>query len=165
MEMEVGMSESVAHEGTSGNVVWMTELDMNTCWRLTDQQPVGRVAFIHRGRPMVLPVNHVTDNRTIVFRTGRGSPLADLVAQEPVAFEVDAAAQDRQTGWSVLIIGETERIDLSGKRRIGAPGPQPWAPGDRDEWIRIVPSAITGRAISRRRRRSDGTLLPYMPAD
>ena len=159
------MSESVTHEGASSDVVWMTELEVNICWRLAEQQPVGRVAFIHRGRPMVLPVNHVTDDRTIVFRTDRGSPLADLVAREPVAFEVDAAAQDRQTGWSVLILGETERIDASAKRRIGAPGPQPWAPGDRDEWIRIVPSTVTGRSISRRRRRSDGTLLPYMPAD
>lgn len=57
------MSESVTHEGASSDVVWMTELEMNICWRLAEQQPVGRVAFIHRGRPMVLPVNHVTDDR------------------------------------------------------------------------------------------------------
>ena len=154
------------HDGGAPNdVVWMSELETNICWQLVDQQPIGRVAFIHRGRPMVLPVNHVSDDRTIVFRTARGSPLGELVAREPVAFEVDAAAEDRQTGWSVLILGEAERVDASAKRRMGAPGPQPWAPGDRDEWIRIVPSTVTGRVISRLRRQSDGTFLPYMPAD
>jgi nitroimidazol reductase NimA-like FMN-containing flavoprotein (pyridoxamine 5'-phosphate oxidase superfamily) len=159
------MSEPLTHEGASSDVVWMSELEVDVCWRLVDQQPLGRVAFIHGGRPTVLPVNHVTDHRTIVFRTDRDSPLGDIVAREPVAFEVDAAAADQQTGWSVLILGEAERVDKSAKRRIGAPGPQPWAPGERDEWIRIVPSTVTGRAISRRRRQSDGTFLPYMPAD
>ena len=159
------MSEPLAHEGASSDVVWMSELEVDVCWRLVDQQPLGRVAFIRGGRPAVLPVNHVTDHRTIVFRTDRDSPLGDLVAREPVAFEVDAAAADQQTGWSVLILGETERVDKSAKRRVGAPGPQPWAPGERDEWIRIVPSTVTGRAISRRRRQADGTFLPYLPAD
>jgi nitroimidazol reductase NimA-like FMN-containing flavoprotein (pyridoxamine 5'-phosphate oxidase superfamily) len=159
------MNEPATHEDASGDVVWMSELELDTCWRLVEQQPVGRVAFIRGGRPMILPVNHVTDHHTIVFRTERNSPLGDLAAREPVAFEVDVASADRQTGWSVLVRGEAERIDAPAKRRIDAPGPQPWAPGDRDEWIRIVPSTITGRAISRRRRQSDGTFLPYMPAD
>lgn len=100
-----------------------------------------------------------------MFRTDRSSPLGDLTAREPVAFEVDAAAADQQTGWSVLVRGEAERIAAPAQRRIDAPDPQPWAPGDRDKWIRIVPSTITGRAISRRRQRPDGTFLPYMPAD
>ena len=59
------MSESVTHEGASSDVVWMTELEVNNCWRLAEQQPVGRVAFIHRGRPMVLPVNHVIDDEPL----------------------------------------------------------------------------------------------------
>ena len=158
------MSDHASSE-PSGDLVWMSELDVSTCWRLIEQQPVGRVGFVRGGRPVVLPVNHANDEHTIVFRTASKSPLDELAARQPVAFEVDAAAADRQTGWSVLIAGEAERVDAPAKRRIGAPGPQPWAPGDRDEWIRIVPSAVTGRAISRRRREPDGTLLPYLPAD
>ena len=158
------MSDPGTHE-PSDDIVWMSELDVSTCWRLVEQQPVGRVAFIRAGRPVILPVNHATDDETVVFRTARDSPLDELTARQPVAFEVDVAAADRQTGWSVLIAGEAERVDAPAQRRIGAPGPQPWAPGDRDEWIRIVPSTVTGRAISRRRRQPDGTLLPYMPAD
>jgi hypothetical protein len=33
--------------------------------------------------------------------------------------------------------------------------PQPWAPGDRDVWLRIVPTTVTGRANSRRHRQLD----------
>jgi hypothetical protein len=110
-------------------------------------------------------VNHVVDERSIVFRTDGASSLGTLAVGQPVAFEVDAFAEDRKTGWSVLVAGEVARVDARTRRRIEPLGPEPWAPGDRDDWIRIVPLSVTGRAISRRRRQPDGHFLPYMPPD
>ena len=110
------VSDRGTHEPTD-DIVWMSELDVSTCWRLVEQQPVGRVAFIRGGRPVILPVNHATDDETVVFRTARHSPLDELAARQPVAFEVDVAAADRQTGWSVLVAGETERVDAPAKHQ------------------------------------------------
>jgi uncharacterized protein len=151
--------------GDPGDVVWVSGLGQDTCWRLIEAAPLGRVAFVRDGRPTVLPVNHAIDGRTVVFRTDRRTGLGALVAHQPVAFEVDDGDAAHQTGWSVLVTGDVERVDAHGRRRIPPPGPQPWAPGDRDDWIRIVPVTVTGRSISRRRRQPDGTFLPYMPPD
>lgn len=141
------------------DVVSITELERDECWRLLRTQVIGRVAFAQGRRPIVLPVNHVVDGETIVFRTAPDSALGSLVRHEPVVFEVDSIDMRANAGWSVLVTGEIERIDARG-RHI-SPAPQPWAPGERDEWVRIVPSSITGRAISRRRPRPDGTFRPY----
>ncbi len=126
---------------------------------------MGRVAFDLDGRPTILPVNHVVHGRSVVIRTEPSSPLGQLAARQPVAFEVDAVAADRQTGWSVLISGEIERLDARAAARVAPAKPAPWAPGERDLWLRIVPSSMTGRAIGRHQRCVDGTFRPYMSAD
>ena len=145
--------------------VWVNELAFDTCWRFLEAEPMGRVAFDRGGRPMILPVNHVVHGHTIVFRTEPGSPLGELVARQPVAFEADAIAPDRRTGWSILISGEIERLDDDDKRRVRPSKPQPWAPGDRDVWLRIVPTTVTGRAICRRHRQLDGAARPSLSPD
>jgi nitroimidazol reductase NimA-like FMN-containing flavoprotein (pyridoxamine 5'-phosphate oxidase superfamily) len=134
------------------DVVWIRGLELVTCWEFVEAEPVGRVGFNHRGQPIVLPVNHAVDGRTVIFRTEPGSALGDLAAGATVAFEVDGFSAEHQTGWSVLVVGDTERVDERGQRRIGSRLPRPWAPGERDEWVRIVPSRVTGRTICRRRR-------------
>ena len=35
--------------------------------------------------------------------------------------------------------------------------PESWAPGIRDYWMRIVPTSITGRAITRHHGEAEGT--------
>jgi uncharacterized protein len=149
--------------GAAPDIVWVSGLGVDTCWRLVAAEPVGRVGFVLDGRPVVLPVNHAVDDRTIVFRTDGASSLGRLAVGQPVTFEADAIAADRKTGWSVLISGDVERVDDRSRRRLATHGPDPWAPGDRDDWIRIKPRSVTGRAISRRRRQPSGSFLPYMP--
>jgi nitroimidazol reductase NimA-like FMN-containing flavoprotein (pyridoxamine 5'-phosphate oxidase superfamily) len=159
------MSASTTREPDGRDVVWFDELPLITCWSSLESAKVGRVGFVRGGRPIILPVNHVVDGESIVFRTDPTSALGALAVGEPVAFEVDGMAPDHQTGWSVLVRGEVERVDDRARRRMGERGPEPWAPGDRDEWLRIVPSSVTGRAISRRQQLPDGTYLPYMRPD
>ena len=149
--------------GAAPDIVWVSGLGVDTCWRLVAAEPVGRVGFVLGGRPVVLPVNHAVDDRTIVFRTDKASSLGTLGVGQPVTFEADAIAVDRKTGWSVLISGDVERVDDRSRRRLATHGPDPWAPGDRDDWIRIRPRSVTGRAISRRRHQPTGSFLPYMP--
>ncbi len=147
------------------DVVWFDELPPIRCWQYLETTAVGRIGFVHGGRPVVLPVNHVVDGESIVIRTESRSSIGSLATSEPVAFEVDGMAPDHRTGWSVLVHGEVERVDARTKRRLGDGAPEPWAPGVRDEWLRIVPSLVTGRSIARRQQLPDGTFLPYMRPD
>lgn len=147
-------------------LVWVDELEPEICWRLLGRRPVGRVGFVVQGEPIVLPVNHAVDGHSIVMRTGETTMLEELGGGAPAAFEVDDTDAYSETGWSVLVKGFaseiTDQVERADAERLPL---HPWAPGHRDRWIRIVPSSVTGRAISRKRSTPDGPLLPYMPAD
>lgn len=151
--------------GHASEIVWVDELALDACWSYLETEPMGRVAFDLGGRPTILPVNHVVHGHSIVFRTEPSSPLGQLAVRQPVAFEVDAIAADRKTGWSVLVSGEIERLDEGAVARLSPARPEPWAPGARDLWLRVNPFSVTGRAIVRRQRQADGTFRPYMSPD
>jgi uncharacterized protein len=147
-------------------VVWIDDLDQAVCWRLLARSIVGRVGFVDEGEPCVLPVNHRVAGESIVFRTGAETTLRSIVDGTPVAFEIDLVDSEAETGWSVVVRGHLSAVtDASECEQLSTLALHPWAPGRRDHWMRITPSKVTGRAISRRRSNTDGTLLPYMPAD
>jgi uncharacterized protein len=148
------------------SVVWMDDLTADVCWALLGRMPVGRVAFVLRGEAVVLPVNHVVDGHSVVVRTGQSQLLEGLGGGANAAFEVDGTDAFSETGWSVLLRGYAQEVsDPSERAEVEHLPLHPWATGDKDHWIRIVPWAVTGRAISRRRSADDGRLVPYMPAD
>jgi hypothetical protein len=82
-----------------------------------------------------------------------------------VVFEADAVAADRKTGWSILVNGEIERLDDVAKLRERPSKPEPWAPGNRDVWLRVLPTTVTGRAICRRHSLIDGTFRSTLSPD
>jgi hypothetical protein len=58
----------------------------------------------------------------------------------------------------VLIEGELVAVtDPAVSDGLEALHPESWAPGIRDYWMRIVPTSITGRAITRRHGESERT--------
>jgi hypothetical protein len=144
------------------DIVWMDVLDADACWRLLAEAPVGRVGFVTAGRPIVLPVNHVVDERTVIFRTAPTSPLGQLRPGQPVSFEVDVADPQRLVGQSAVVAGEVEAVPARRRRALAAGGPRPWAGGDREVWWCIRPMSVSGRAVSRHRRQPDGTFLPFL---
>lgn len=111
------------------------------CWQLLRDAPVGRVAFIETGDPMILPVNHTVVGHRIVFRTLRGTLLHEALMAASVAFQVDGADPVQRTGWSVLVRGVADLADdpdeLAGPapvgrhRRPGRLGPDPARRGHR----------------------------------
>ena len=55
-----------------------------------------------------------------------------------------------RTGWSVLIQGAVHPVDSEEERAsLLTVGLEPWAGGQRALFLRIVPSLVTGRRISR----------------
>lgn len=125
----------------------LTEQD---CLALLAEHPikVGRVAFLHAGFPVVLPVNYRMDHGTAVFRTGLGTKLDSAASGSPLAFEVDHVDPQWREGWSVLLQGRGEEVVAPAElRKLHQLGIEPWSPGERSRYIRLRPERITGRRI------------------
>lgn len=125
-------------------------LDLETCLRLLESQPVGRVAFLEAGQPNVMPVNFARDGVTVVFRTAVGSKFDAAVREAPVAFEVDRYDPETRTGWSVLVRGTTQVVDEEDAGGFADLDLHPWADQvGRPNWVRIRADEISGRRILR----------------
>lgn len=128
----------------------LDELSPVECWQLLASQPVGRVAVIVGHYPLVFPVNYAVDDKSIVYRTGVGTKLHS-VHRSNVTFEADAIDPVHHTGWSVMVKGVAQELSPTRNRaavsRAESAGATPWAPGDREHFIRIVADQITGRRI------------------
>ena len=85
------------------------------------------------------------------LRTGVGAKLHNAPLTK-VAFEVDDIDEQRGEGWSVVIQGVAQDITTSIDPRsehLRSLAPSPWAEGERDHYIRVVPREITGRRVER----------------
>src|SRR5688572_21723558 len=72
------------------------------CWRLLGEHRLGRLGLVVDGEPVILPVNFVVHQRSIVFRTAGGTKLDAATDWPAVAFEIDGTEGERG-GWSVLV--------------------------------------------------------------
>lgn len=118
-------------------------LDTDACWSRLGDTTVGRVAVATAdGTILVLPVNYVLDDGTIVFRTAPGAILDHLAGT--VTFQVDAVDPWHHTGWSVLVHGQASVAPVPCDFDDA---PMPWAGAHRRHVVTIVPERVTGRAI------------------
>jgi nitroimidazol reductase NimA-like FMN-containing flavoprotein (pyridoxamine 5'-phosphate oxidase superfamily) len=131
-------------------------LDEKECLSLTTVGVVGRIGYTSRFGPVVLPVNYEVHEGTIVFRTGLHSSMVEDLrtgiadAEYKVAFEIDQIRPATQEGWSVLVQGSAHFVDSEAElASLAHLGVQPWAGGPKEQFIRIVPTRITGRRIRR----------------
>ena len=137
--MDTSDRASLDHQG-------LEVIGIDECWQLVAGTPVGRVAFVDGGEPMVLPVNHAVVGHRVVFRTFRGSLLHEALMSEPVAFQVDDFDPESRTGWSVVVRGIAEVADDPDE--LDGLGLEPWADSvARDDWVQIRAEEVTGRRI------------------
>jgi uncharacterized protein len=147
-------------------VVDMDELEIEVCWWLVARTRFGRVAFVVDGVPAVRPVNCGVLERQVVFRTGTDTTLGQMADGSPVAFEVDHTDPVAESGWSVIVTGHVRLVtDADELTRLAEYELHPWAPGVRDRWMKVVPTAVTGREVTRHRDLSRGVHVPFMPPD
>ena len=131
----------------------LEELGEEECLALIAPGGIGRIAYSSRFGPAVLPVNYVLHNGAVVFRTAENGPLdVDLRtgiadADYIVAFEIDSLHLDTKQGWSVLIQGPAHHVATADEDALRETGVEPWAPGPRELYVRMVPSRITGRRV------------------
>jgi nitroimidazol reductase NimA-like FMN-containing flavoprotein (pyridoxamine 5'-phosphate oxidase superfamily) len=121
------------------------------CRRLIASGGVGRIAFTTLSGPMVVPVNFAMLADTVVLRTAEGTVI-DGHADEPVALEVDHIDEALCQGWSVLVRGPAHRVTHPAElRRLQEDAAVwPWPDGEREVYVRIIPSEISGRRIELR---------------
>lgn len=123
-------------------------LTQEECRALLDTVKVARVAVVVNGVPQVVPVNHVVLDGDIVFRSGSGTKLTAAMLESPVAVELDRLDDEHLTGWSVLVSGRASVVtepDLL--LHLDESGLVTWAPGPRDDVVRVHVDTITGRSV------------------
>lgn len=123
-------------------------LSVADCEALIAEGGIGRLVFLDRRRPTALPVNFGVLEGDVVFRTESKAAFLESIATGEVSFEVDHLDEALTEGWSVLLTGKSHMIEepseLESARALSI---APWAGGEREAYVRVVPQKITGRRI------------------
>lgn len=127
----------------------LRRLSRQECLRLLGSVPVGRIIYTRQALPAVDLVNFVLHEGDIVFKTDAGGKLGAAVRGAVVAFEADSLNYERQTGWSVTVVGQCLAVTDPGViERLRGTGISPCAPGEREHFVRIPPSIVNGRLLA-----------------
>ena len=124
-------------------------LSWEECLQVLGQEEVGRLAVVLGQQPLIFPVNYALDGEMVVFRTDTGTKLA-TASLSRVAFEVDQLDRERRTATSVVVQGVGQEVTSDFSRlfdHFRELDLDPWAPGERARWVRILPREITGRRV------------------
>jgi transcriptional regulator with XRE-family HTH domain len=109
---------------------------------------VGRFVFTGPRGPEAIPVNYAMLGGDIVVRTGKDTSLAGHAEQARVCFEVDHQDEVLAEGWSVLVHGTARVVSVPAElETVRSLGIVPWAGGDKNTYIRITATGMTGRRI------------------
>jgi hypothetical protein len=125
--------------------VTVEQLSESECWALLRTTSVGRLAVWVDDHPDIFPLNYAVDHGTVVFRSSAGTKVSAALSDSPVALEADGYDAETAEVWSVVIRGNAEEIrgqDLIGTIDLPL---FPWQAGDKGRFIRIVPTATSGR--------------------
>jgi nitroimidazol reductase NimA-like FMN-containing flavoprotein (pyridoxamine 5'-phosphate oxidase superfamily) len=131
------------------------ELSYEESLALLATESVGRIAVHADPYPLVFPVNYkLVDGRGpseppghawIAIRTRPGNTIDR--APMFVSFEIDGVEHARHTGWSVIVTGTLHRVDERAADFDERFDPEPWIGEERDRWLVIHPTRITGRRL------------------
>jgi nitroimidazol reductase NimA-like FMN-containing flavoprotein (pyridoxamine 5'-phosphate oxidase superfamily) len=125
----------------------IVELTVDECMALLATRSLGRLVYVVDGTAHIRPLNYIVHQGSVTFRIGYGE-LLDVIHQRPVLFEVDHDDAETRTGWSVIVNGIAEEIWRADELSIVHETElRPWAPGNKDHYLRVLPTAITGRRI------------------
>jgi uncharacterized protein len=126
----------------------VSELDIDTCLQLLESHHFGRIAINDDGGPIVLPVNFVLDQGSVLFRTDEGTKLEAALRLRRATFQVDHVDEAHRLGWSVMVRGKiTEVSDPGELARVREIPLDPFAGGTRPRYVRILSASISGRKV------------------
>ena len=119
-------------------------LDDDEAWNLLSSVALGRLVTSFGGQLEIFPVNFVTQNGTVLFRTAEGTKLFTTVMNERVLFEADDHTAD--AGWSVIIRGTARMLSSAEEiHEAEGTGLMPWVATEKLRFVRVTPSEISAR--------------------
>ena len=122
----------------------ITDLSESESWKLLAGVELGRLITSVGGQPEVFPVNFVTQDQTILFRTAEGTKLSSVVVNQDVVFEADD--HNMTEGWSVIIKGRAQVLDTRAEIEEAEQAQLlPWIPTLKLNYVRVTPREISGR--------------------
>jgi nitroimidazol reductase NimA-like FMN-containing flavoprotein (pyridoxamine 5'-phosphate oxidase superfamily) len=123
-------------------------IGLEQCLTLLASRPYGRLAYLDAGAPSIVPVNHLVDGSTVVFRSLDGGKLAAAIFERPVAFELDELDFTTRSGWSVVVRGRAEIIEDTDAGKYDT-WLDSWAvpEGAQTTWVRIIADEVSGRRL------------------
>ncbi len=115
--------------------------------RLLAETGIGRVGLSVDSLPVILPVNYVLDGARLVFRTGEGSKLEAATRNAVICIEIDHLEPRWQSGWSVLVTGQShhlaeEEVSPEARRVL-----VPWSLAAGDQYVSVPLDLVTGRRV------------------
>jgi uncharacterized protein len=123
-------------------------LDEDECWKLLSKSEVGRFAVRTSAGVDVFPVNYLTHERALYFRSAPGSKLVDLTREPSVAFEVDG--EHGRHIWSVVAHGTAHRLGTDSEiHESGIASLHTSYPSNKFNYVRIIPMTISGRSFAK----------------
>lgn len=123
----------------------LVEIDTAECRDLLETDTVGRVAFVTPRGPRIVPVNYALLQDSLEIRTTACSELATYGPDTEIAFEIDRFDNERKRGWSIVAHGLCARDGWHPTEQ--APGPEPWAGGDKPVLLLLAWRELTGRRV------------------
>ena len=119
-------------------------LTEDECWDLLISSSFGRLAMSISNEPDIYPVNFVSADGRLVFRTAEGTKLLELTVNNRVAFEIDGIG--RSEAWSVVVRGEARVLDKQAEIEAADRLPlRPLIPTLKYIYVEITPKKLTGR--------------------
>jgi len=126
----------------------IAELTPDECWPLLQSQVLGRLAVRTDTGVDIFPVNYLVHDSAVFFRTAPGSKMMDLTKEPQVAFESDGRTGQRY--WSVVMHGAAQRLSSDAEiEESGVMTLRTWSATEKFNYVRIVPTTITGRRFLR----------------
>lgn len=134
----------------------MVELSTEECWELLEAEQFGRLAYRLVDEVHLVPINYVTDGKSLLFRTGSGNKLLAAALHSDVALEIDW--HDDLSAWSVVARGRLRRLGEDEAARVDALPLQPWVETLRYDVVELAAEVVTGRRFRLHRPETDHEL-------
>ncbi|CAN5534135.1 hypothetical protein BH11ACT8_BH11ACT8_01340 [soil metagenome] len=125
----------------------VTQLSYSECEALLRAGIFGRLALSTPDGPDIFPLNYRVVDGAVMICTGADTVVARHAGGAPVAFETDLVDHERWRGWSVVAHGTAEVVVDTERDGSHLNRPRPWADGDRNVWIRLAWTSLSGRKL------------------
>ena len=122
-------------------------LDYEACLDRLRSTRFGRVAVVHDGLPLVLPVTFRLADESLVIHTVNTDDAVRLTRDRIVAFETDVFSSEG--GWSVNVVGFAKSTE-SGSGRMRRHDPDGFLPGEELRGVDIALDLVAGQSIKLR---------------